>query len=317
MGIAILISKVSFADANLGKVTLSEEIPLQSISIIANESYIGIDAQLTCSFSPLATTQRDVVWSIVSGNQYATIDTTTGKLSILEGASDSSVTVKATSSSNSNISAIKELRVTYDASGNPLIIREGSSLVSDGTAYLDATKYFTGARRWNWVALTLEITFALSNDIAIEYAMFGGRATTESENSVNIRTTNSLAILTGQPTIPDTPLTKNKKYTLKIDHGNVSLMSDGNPQSLGVVSQQSTNTANKLFLFCRNLEDKPTVLQTADSTLKIYSAKMSTDADGEVFDFVPCTYEGVAAMYDRISEKAVYSETEGTFSIQS
>lgn len=120
MGLAIIVPDVDFSSANLGKVTLKEQDkPLISISISGPSSVEGSASAETFSvnYNPSVTSQRGVTWSIVSGSQYASIDNN-GNLSILRGASNSPVTIKATSTVNGSITAVKDISVTYKSSGN-------------------------------------------------------------------------------------------------------------------------------------------------------------------------------------------------------
>ena len=120
MGLAIIVPDVDFSSANLGKVTLKEQDkPLRSISISGPSSVEGSASAETFSvnYNPPVTSQKGVAWSIVSGSQYASIDNN-GNLSILRGASNSPVTIKATSTVNGSITAVKDISVTYKSSGN-------------------------------------------------------------------------------------------------------------------------------------------------------------------------------------------------------
>ena len=114
MGIAIIIPDVSFSELNIGQVTPAGNIPLVSLSISGEDAVIGRDsaAHYIAEYTPAGTTQRGVAWSIVSGASYATIDED-GYLSVLSGANESSVTIRATSTKNSSIYADKTITVTY------------------------------------------------------------------------------------------------------------------------------------------------------------------------------------------------------------
>lgn len=116
MGIAIIIPSISFASNNLGTVTLAEQVPLQSLSINGPSSVAGSTnaAEYTVGYNPLETTQRGVVWSVVSGGTFATIEANTGVLTVLSAASAaSSVTIRATSTANSSIYVDKVISVVY------------------------------------------------------------------------------------------------------------------------------------------------------------------------------------------------------------
>lgn len=119
MGIALIVPDISFADENLGKVTLTGNIPITGLSITGPDSAIGAAdaATFVPAFTPINTTQRGVQWSVVSGSNYASIDNSTGALSILSGASGAPVTIRVTSLDNNTIFAEKTISVTYSGSG--------------------------------------------------------------------------------------------------------------------------------------------------------------------------------------------------------
>lgn len=115
MGLAIIVPNVSFGDANLGKVTLSGNVPIRGLYINLEDSYAGTAVDLKCSYLPANTTQRNVVWSIESGSEYAFVSGSV--LTILEGADSDEVVVKCTSVSNPSIYAEKTISVTYQSAG--------------------------------------------------------------------------------------------------------------------------------------------------------------------------------------------------------
>ena len=87
-------------------------VPLSSLSISGTTNVRGF-ATFYPVYIPAATTEIGVTWSIVSGNEYAEIDSTTGELSALSGANSSSVIIRATSVVNSAITSDKTINVTY------------------------------------------------------------------------------------------------------------------------------------------------------------------------------------------------------------
>lgn len=119
MGVAFIVIGANFAPAGLGKVTQTGNVPVEGISITGESSVAGGAGAATyvASFSPSNTTQRGVVWSIVSGNTAASISASTGVLSILPGASLANVTIRATSTGNPSVTADKSIVVTYSGGG--------------------------------------------------------------------------------------------------------------------------------------------------------------------------------------------------------
>ena len=111
MGKAIKLSNVDFSKTGLGTITFL--LPLQSLAIIGESSVSGA-GRYSVVYTPAATYERSVVWSIVSGSEYASIDQT-GLVTAIEGASENSVTIRATSTTHASIYAEKTISVTYAA----------------------------------------------------------------------------------------------------------------------------------------------------------------------------------------------------------
>ena len=115
MGIAIIVPNVSFANNNIGKVTISSNgggsnvIDVTAITI-SGPSTVNTDSNIatySVAYTPSNTTQKGVKWSIESGSDYASI-TQNGTLTVKK---TGSVTIKATSTYNSSIVATKTISV--------------------------------------------------------------------------------------------------------------------------------------------------------------------------------------------------------------
>lgn len=90
------------------------EIALTGL-VISGDSTVNNDsntAQFSVSYTPSNTTQRGILWSVVSGSDYASIDEK-GKLTVKGGANGSAVKIRATSKDNSSVYAEKSVTVTY------------------------------------------------------------------------------------------------------------------------------------------------------------------------------------------------------------
>lgn len=118
MGVAVIIPGIKFNPDYHGKVTPVGNTPPKSLTIVAESSYTAAQAQLVVKYQPLNTTLRGVTWSIVSGGEYASIDSN-GLLTINRNASSASVTVKATSSADASVFATKAITVTWQ---NPVTV---------------------------------------------------------------------------------------------------------------------------------------------------------------------------------------------------
>lgn len=133
MGRAFIIPNVNFGDTGLGKVNLTGNMPLRSFSIVAPNKITATQYQLQLQYAPLNTTQRAVKWSIVSGEQYASINPNTGVLNIVLGTINKTVIVRASSVPTTYI-AEKSIVVTHTGS-NPIIYKiekEYTSFINPG-----------------------------------------------------------------------------------------------------------------------------------------------------------------------------------------
>lgn len=113
-GIAIIIPGVSFADKNLGQVTITTESELTTLNIVGNRTIKGETYQFSATYnSGVPSSKKGVSWSVINGAAYASIDASTGTLKIEPGARASIVTIKAVSTYDSSISTTAELTLTY------------------------------------------------------------------------------------------------------------------------------------------------------------------------------------------------------------
>lgn len=136
MGIAIIVPEVSYSENNLGKVTISQQIPITGISIVGNEVVMGESSQYTISYSPTNTSQRGVVWSVEQGSEYATINQN-GLLTILQGASSNVVIIKAISIYNEEVFATKVLQVTYFKELVPIYKLENKTFTTNSPSVIN------------------------------------------------------------------------------------------------------------------------------------------------------------------------------------
>ena len=326
MGIALILPECDFNSKSLGKVTIKGNVPLTGISIVGDDNVNGVEAQYTCMYNPAVTTERDVVWSVESGNQYAYINPTTGKLLVLEGASNANVTIKAVSALYPDIYATKNIVVTYNAT-EPLILREGLALVSDGMAYLNAAQYFSGAKRWNTIALNMEIVFKIYETGSDNLHIFGVGFASGSGSSrrggyldaVYLGGQSKLRFGgDGNPGIySDTSNVANSLYKFSsYMNGNIAIEKEGS-----VLLEQPTvecdTIATDLFpLFARNNNGgSGWTLYAGAANVGIYSFKLATQAGGDVCDLIPCIYNGVKSMYDKVSGQVLTTINGGVFTL--
>ena len=110
MGIAIFVPDIHFSGN--GAVTIVGDTAPNSIEINADSSYSASSVQLSVKYTPINTELRGITWSIISGNEYASIDET-GKLTINQNVLESDVTVRAVSQADGSVFDEKTITVTY------------------------------------------------------------------------------------------------------------------------------------------------------------------------------------------------------------
>lgn len=145
MGKAIIIKDISFANVSIGKVHAQGAKPIVALGIIGPAEAFGSTnaAVYYTTYMPINTTERGVVWSIVTGGLYASIDSSTGVLSIYEGASEESVVIRATSVEKPSITADKTISVTY--------FREVTGYITNGlVAHWDGIDKNNNNDSWKW-----------------------------------------------------------------------------------------------------------------------------------------------------------------------
>lgn len=202
MGVAIVITGADFSAKNLGKVTLLKDIDVTSITINEDgQSFLGIKAQLSASYTPENTSQNVCTWEIVSGEEYAEIDVASGLLTILPSASNNQVVVRATSVYNTDIYSDVAIFVSYaetveelnaitdiklDATVENNIYQLSAVFDPENTAY-------TGVQ-WTIVSGTAYVSLGDNGKITVlESAVSGAdivvRATSEHDTSIQFEKT--------------------------------------------------------------------------------------------------------------------------------
>ena len=96
-GIAIVIPGADFSAKNLEKVTFLEDVAVTGITINGALAAEGMTSLYTVTYHPANTSQKGCVWSVESGSEYASIDASTGVLTIKSGASANNVVIRVTS----------------------------------------------------------------------------------------------------------------------------------------------------------------------------------------------------------------------------
>lgn len=134
MGIALIIPDISFAESNIGRVIPVTPEPLESLEISGPDtiSYPNTTGQYIVTYTPPNTAERGVVWSIVTGDEIATIDNN-GLLTISGGGT---IKIRATSQYNQSIYAEKTITAQAfipieDLTNRLNFPRDGGYIVTD------------------------------------------------------------------------------------------------------------------------------------------------------------------------------------------
>lgn len=120
-GIAITIPNTNFHTEFGNIITDLIDTPVTGISIAGNDYYVGTRYAMTVNYTPVRTSHRGCRWSIVSGSEYASIDENTGVITIFESANMNTVTVRAVSTYNSQLTATKEITLLYRRAANSVM----------------------------------------------------------------------------------------------------------------------------------------------------------------------------------------------------
>ena len=324
MGRAIIVSDVDFSQSGLGTVTINGVVPVYGLKIKGPTEFDD-RAQFSVSYYPLSTTQKGVTWSVIEGGTKATIDPSTGTLTVVPNSGGGSVKIKATSVVDSNVFAVFDT-IANESGSQPLPV-EGRRLQGFDNAYLNATKYYSGSKVFPYEDTTFFVDFIFSSARDYARSIYGGMIANNTTGqwihgvvlAGNASGNNKLAFriddynkagdtrpLFGQATTHRIKYTRTgRNYTVDID-GVVST---------GVVGSGVLINALEIYLFALYSNDGGTITAANISDgLQIYSAKMTMNGD-DVFDLFPAEWDGVVGMWDNVSGKLIGPEDGGYFSL--
>lgn len=137
-GIAIVIPGADFSAKNLEKVTFLEDVAVTGITINGALAAEGMTSLYTVTYHPANTSQKGCVWSVESGSEYASIDASTGVLTIKSGASANNVVIRVTSTYDSAVTVTKTVTVTYKETVDELT---GISIIGESEVGLDGSPF--------------------------------------------------------------------------------------------------------------------------------------------------------------------------------
>lgn len=299
MGIAILLTGTNFSDANLGQVTLSDPVAVQSISLENNiNSYIGKSFKLAVDFTPINTSERGVVWSIISGGSYAIIDSATGDVTVDENANSNTITIQVASTSDGTLIATHDVVVTYNENEVSLI-----QWIKTGGANYVLTDVIPNS------SYSYEVRFSPQGPFSNSASVFGSRAGSNNNDChisinnagstayiVNSKT-NRQALISGLVTgnIYEAKIIQTDPYySMYNETAHVSRPASANTLN---VSDFATN-AQKIMIF--NLNHSGAALGKDYGFVKIYEFKVK-QGDTVIADYVPALVDGTPVFFDKVS----------------
>lgn len=304
MGIAIILNGVDFSNANLGQVTLTDPVSVESISLEKNiSSYIGPKFRLAVNFTPIDTTERGIVWNITSGSQYATIDASTGEVTVLSGANANTITVKATSTADPSINATKNIVVTYYEKEVTLL----SWIKTGGANYVLTDVSVNSGYEYS-------VKFSPQGAFSNSTAVFGSReSTNKNDCHISLNTVGSTCYIVDS-------LTNNSALFAKMaqDHIYLAKIKQDSPYyEMYDETAQASNTAqsnklnvsdfatnsHKIMLF--NINHSGTPIGLDYGFVKIYEFK-AEQSGSVIADYVPALVDDEPVFFDKIG-KAVYA----------
>ena len=302
MGVAIIVPGADYRNLNIGQVTPTNVLPIQGLAIIG-ESNVFVTAKYTPAFFPTFTTERNVIWSIVNGSEYATISQD-GVLIGTPQISGESVTIRCTSADNPTIYAEKTITVTTVQ----LIFKDW--VMSDGT---DAI-YFPGLNDiWN-AKVTLRCTQGGANTYVMccMYALDSTQARIAAYNN----SSNKVSAYAGTGGTNNWVTKSNIIYRYVWNLGasgatnsSAYLYNDETGVTLGSKTNVRITMSGRLGLFRYSVGAYNTgVWSGAPTSLtpngaKIYGMTVERTSDNVMLmDLRPCLYSGIAGVYDMVTQ---------------
>jgi hypothetical protein len=301
MGLAIIVPSISFDDANLGKVTLSGNVPIRDLYINLENSYTGTTVDLRCSYLPANTTQRNVIWSIEEGSEYALISSST--LFINPSASNSPVTIKCTSFENPTINTVKTITLTYSDGGDVPILYDWLKTDASMASYVNIGKL----GRNDILTITGKTLSLIFSDVNKACAIFGVAKT---ENELNwlysiIKTDgsadNTLGYSTSNYIRPIDPNSHEFSIIINIESGYVQYEGESETILVNEAAFNNGETYNDCFVFAANKNGEAISKMQYDMyALKEFKIKRNNQV---VHDFKPASYGSAKGLYDTVTNQ--------------
>lgn len=290
MGKAIVISGADFSGVGIGQVTPTEYRELLSITLEEGAT-VGNKVTIDVTYNPHNATYKELIWSIESGSEYATISN--GVLTVLQGANNDPVTVKAVSAHDDSIYDTTTVYVTYNAQPYD---EEVLYLETDGTAYID-----TGVNTSSNTRFDIKMGLPSEPENSSIFP-FGARKVLNTNCLEFVRDKSSGRFQYRYGNV--TPFANygvmpvDGYYDVSnVDNGNVLAYDINNYNGEIQATANTFDTELNFFLFCLNNQGSP---RTTEAGIKIYASKLY-DGSTLVRDYIPVVKDGVGYLFDKVS----------------
>lgn len=297
MGLAIIVPSISFADSSLGKVTISGNVSIQNLYINIEDSYTGTLVELKCSYFPVNTTQRNVVWSIESGNEYASINGSI--LQISSNANNSSVVIKCTSVENPNINTTKIVKLTYFNKGElNCVLYNWLKTDSNNTSYVNIGKL---GRNDKLTIIGKTLDFPTINASSAIFGVSDANINWiydifySSNNNIRLGNNNSEYSISFS--------SKNLEFSTIIDIKTGKIEIGNNKGNVSINDSMFVNneTVNDCFVFAANKNGEPiSYMKSVLYALKEFKIERNNQV---IHDFKPALYENEKGLVDIVTNQ--------------
>lgn len=298
MGKALVVPGVSYRTLNLGTVTPTGSLPIESITI-SGPSSVNAVGKFTASITPIFTTQRGLVWSISSGSEYAEIDQD-GNLLVTPNTDHETVTIKCESASNSSIYdtmdvTVSALELIYHeyitTDGTDFVLMPGLGSVYKCTLTIRCT--MTGSNAYTFMS---QLTSTSAAARVLGYIDSNGAVCSNTGTKVNFGANVSGRIY---------------RWVFNIDvavtqASSIYLYDDLTDTLIGSVTDRKTYYDGLFYIFsygygATNAEPSTSYANLCPSGAKFYGMTMIDDNNVKLAEYKPCVYAGMPGVFDTVS----------------
>lgn len=266
------------------QVTIKYDAPLEGLAIVGNASPVGRHAQYSVAYTPGTTTQRSVIWSIVSQDSGAdaAIDDT-GRLTF---GGSGNIKIRVASADNPSISAVLDVAATYHDIDNV----EYFEAFVNGSLFFDTGILPNLNTKSEMVIVPGSLTDICdlfgsresSADTAKMYMFKGNNQVSSGMGSIN----------TGNIV---TAFDLSQKVVFTLDKDNYTVVNGDNTYTKAIGITEVFASARTMYV------GKINTPESGRQSIKgrLYGCRI-WESDVLVADFVPCLNGGVPSMYNTV-----------------